>query len=453
MPWLDALRGGGRAGGTGSYARVADIASGGVGHVDLVLRREGSFERFYARKRLRAEHREEHDFRTMFFDEARIAGLVRHPHVVSVLDVGEDEDGPFLVMDYVEGVPVSTIIARAASSSTPVPLQLALRIGIEAARGLHAAHELVDRDGAPLELVHRDVSPQNILVGFDGVTRVTDFGVAKAFGRSTRTETGVLKGKLGYASPEQLRFEELDRRSDLFSLGVVLYELLSGERLYRNVNGHDGVRRILNEPPPDLGAVRDDAPPELVELLFSMLAKGPEHRPESARAVAETLEDVLSDLTSTQGRLDLAAYMRETFSAEREAQRSRARSRPRLLRPRSRRALGVLGAATGLAVLGAVAWATAVWTSERATAAAAPDVGVETAVAGGGMIATETETAAETETGAEPGLGAQAGDRDTASARRAQERTPRRGAARRRTTVREPERARERVPTWDWQQP
>jgi serine/threonine-protein kinase len=365
------------------YVRIADIASGGVGQVVLALRREGSFERLYAVKRLRAELRDDEDFRTMFFDEARLAGFVRHSNVVSVLDVGEDDEGPFLVMDYVEGVPLSAIVRHSQRSGTEVPLQIALRIVIDAARGLHAAHEVLGPDGEPLRLVHRDVSPQNILVGFDGVTRVTDFGVAKAFGRTTQTVTGVLKGKLGYMAPEQLRFQPVDRRADLFALGVVLYELLVGGRLYRSSEEYDGVRRILEEPPPDLGDKREDAPPRLVELVFSMLAKSPEQRPATALEVVRVLEEVLGEVEASDGRMDVSQYVGEAFAVERELQSSRARMRPTPVSvppegettfiPARRRRLVAIGA--GLAVLLALGTAAA-WRS-----------------LGGGAVNTATDTA------------------------------------------------------------
>ncbi|AKF08052.1 serine/threonine-protein kinase [Sandaracinus amylolyticus] len=351
MRWLRSRR-------ASAYEPLSEIASGGVGRVELVRRREGSFERLYARKRLHDAHRDDAEFRTMFFDEARIAGLVRHANVVSVLDVGEDDEGPYLVMEYVEGVPASAIVQHAIARRAEVPLQLALRIGIEAARGLHAAHELTAPSGEPLALVHRDVSPQNILVGFDGVTRVTDFGVAKAFGRTTRTATGVLKGKLGYMAPEQLRFEEVDRRADLFSLGIVLYELLAGRRLYRNVDGHDGVRRILHEPPPDLGEVRADAAPELVELVFSMLAKDPAHRPRTALEVSRVLDDVLADVVGSEGRLDVGEHLREAFAGELQRQRERSRAPARAALSRGPRA-----ALTASVVAGVIAAAISVWAS------------------------------------------------------------------------------------------
>ena len=243
-----------------SYTFVAAIAQGGMGYVELCCRREGRFIRWAARKRLHAQLRSDPVFRTMFMDEARVAGLVRHPNVVSVSDVGEDGDGPYLIMDYVEGVSLSRLFRQAARDRRQVPLQVAVRICKDAAIGLHAAHEVRAEDGSPLNLVHRDVSPQNVLIGFDGSVRVTDFGIAKALGNANQTTAGVLKGNMGYLSPEQLRFEEPDRRSDLFSLGVTLYELLSGERLYSNKAGFEGTRRILSEPAPDIRAVRPEVP-------------------------------------------------------------------------------------------------------------------------------------------------------------------------------------------------
>jgi eukaryotic-like serine/threonine-protein kinase len=288
-----------------------------MGYVELVLKRDGRFERLYARKRLHPHHRREPDLRGMFVDEARLAGLVRHPHVVSVLDIGEDGDGPFLIMDYVEGLPVARILDDAIETGRRLPVQVALRICAEAALGLHAAHEATSPEGAPLRLVHRDISPHNILVGFDGKTRVTDFGVAKAFGNTSRTTTGVLKGNTGYLSPEQLRFEEPDRRSDLFSLGVVLYELLSGERLYPSRDGLDALRRILHEPPPDIGDVRDDLPPELIELLFELLAKDPALRPATAQAVAARLEAIVAAMIEVEGIVGISDLMMDRFGGAR----------------------------------------------------------------------------------------------------------------------------------------
>ena len=287
-----------------------------MGEVDLAVRREGNFERFFAIKRLKPEFLHEPDVRAMFLDEARLAGLVRHPNVVSVVDVGADDRGPFLVMEYVDGISASDPIRKAADG--PLPLEIGLRAVRDAAEGLHSAHELVDAEGRALHLVHRDVSPQNILIGFDGIARVTDFGIAKALGRASRTSTGILKGKFGYMAPEQLRFEEPDRRADLFALGVVLFELLTGRRLYRSVEDMDGPRRILGEPPPDLADYRDDVPPALAELSFELLAKAREARPDTARAVARRLDAILADAIATGGTIETADFLAERFAAVRE---------------------------------------------------------------------------------------------------------------------------------------
>ena len=257
----------------------------------------------------------------MFMDEARLAGLVRHPNVVGVSDVGEDDDGPYLIMDYVEGVSLSRAIREMARARRAVPMQVAVRICREVALGLHAAHEVRSEDGTVLHLVHRDVSPQNILIGFDGTVRVTDFGIAKALGNTNQTNTGVLKGNMGYLSPEQLRFEEPDRRSDFFSLGVTLYELLSGARLYSNKDGFDGTRRILAEPPPDIGEIRSDVPPELVELLFEMLSKDRAARPSSGLDIATRLEGILAALIAEEGSLTVADHMDQHFALERQRHR------------------------------------------------------------------------------------------------------------------------------------
>lgn len=316
------------------YRVLHQLASGGMGEVELAIRSEGGFRRLYAVKRLRAALRDDESARGMFLDEARLAGLVRHPNVVSVLDVGEDERGPFLVMDFVEGISAATLLRSAIRSGLTLPVQLCLRLMRECALGLHAAHELLSEDGSPLGLVHRDVSPQNILIGFDGIARIADFGIAKAVGRTTRTTTGLLKGKAGYMSPEQLRFEEPDRRSDLFSLAIVLYELLAGRRLYRSENDMATARRILNEPPPDIDDVRGDVPPEVVELLFLCLAKDPTVRPKSAQEVAQRLELAIAGLVAEEGAIDVGDYLLEHFAAQRaEVQALLARARDRESEP------------------------------------------------------------------------------------------------------------------------
>jgi eukaryotic-like serine/threonine-protein kinase len=373
------------------YRTLMTLARGGMGQVDLCVRRSGSFERLYAVKRLHPHLREEETMRSMFLDEARVAGLVRHANVVSVLDVGEDAEGPFLVMDYVEGVSLSRFLKARARSGESLPIPVCAQIVAQVARGLHAAHELTSPQGTPLELVHRDVSPQNILVGRDGVVRVTDFGIAKALGRSTHTSTGVLKGKLGYMSPEQLSFEQVDRRTDLFSLGVVLYELVHLRRLYQGGESADTARRILRDDPPDLGEHRADVPPALVELAFELLAKQPEHRPETALEVAERLEE----LTAAYGEVvDIGQEVEAGFGPELDAESERIRalveadesspSSSVLLSAQSelgpapaRRTWSILGV-VAVAIIGVslLAWAPT-WVSSEPETASSPEPPVE----------------------------------------------------------------------------
>jgi len=355
------------------YVGLGMLSKGGMGRVELVVRREGPFARLYAMKRLLPQLLEEPTLRQMFLEEARLAGLVRHVNIVSVLDFGEDEEGPYLIMEYVEGVSAARLIRSALDDGVRLPVQACLRIAGEMARGLQAAHEAIGHDGQPLGIVHRDVSPQNVLIGFDGVTRVTDFGIAKALDSASKTTTGILKGKMGYIAPERLRFEAADHRADLFSAGVILYELLSGARLY---SGHDQVtvaRSILDDAPPDIGIVREDVPADIVELLFELLAKSAEDRPATAREVAERIEQALTTLAFEDGPFDLSAYLSTRHAAVRDARRKlvaealahydaidSSAGEPR--RPRDAARIAVLG--TVIAV-GAVAALALAW-SQRA---------------------------------------------------------------------------------------
>jgi serine/threonine-protein kinase len=227
---------------------------------------------------------------------------------VGVVDVGQDNEGPFLVMDYIDGVPLSLLIAQ-----TAMPVAAACKVVMQVAEGLHAAHELKDTTGLALGIIHRDVSPQNILLGFDGVARLTDFGVARAMDSGAQTRTGVLKGKMSYMAPERLRFEPFDRRADLYALGVVLWEMLAGRKLYGASEGAESARRILHEPPPDIGMERDDVPAPVVELLFSVLAKDPALRPSTAAEVSQLLQAVLDAFAQEGETFDLAVYLSEKF--------------------------------------------------------------------------------------------------------------------------------------------
>ena len=294
-----------------------------MGRVELCVRQGGTFQRLYAVKRLQPNIRNDEAARRMFLDEARLAGLVHHPNVVSVLDVGEDEEGPFLVMEYIEGITAKDLAREAAREGLPLPVEVVCELVLQVAKGLAHAHAQTSHDGTDLRIVHRDISPQNLLIDFEGIARVTDFGVARATGRSHETGAGVLKGKLGYMAPEVLQFEEIDLRTDLFSLGVVLYELLALRRLYGGKNDLERAKAILHAPPPDIGEVRDDVPPPVQALLSSLLAKRPENRPTDAGVVVDVLQQALRELRRAHPGDGLREHVESTFGELRATRRQK----------------------------------------------------------------------------------------------------------------------------------
>jgi serine/threonine-protein kinase len=215
----------------GRYVLFREIAHGGMATVHLGrLRGVGGFARTVAIKRLHPQFARDPEFVSMFLDEARLAARVQHPNVVSVLDVVASERELFLVMDYVHGEALSRLLKHARACGIPVPANIVCAVLLDLLYGLHAAHEALSERGDPLNIVHRDVSPQNVLVGVDGIARVLDFGIAKPAQRVHQsTRTGQLKGKLSYMAPEQFSTGAVDRRADVYSAAVLLWEALTGE--------------------------------------------------------------------------------------------------------------------------------------------------------------------------------------------------------------------------------
>jgi serine/threonine-protein kinase len=252
------------------------------------LRGEAGFERLVAIKECHPELARDAEFAAMFLAEARLAAGIRHPNVVPTLDVSADP--LFLVMDYVEGATLAEAIAATRASGRPLPVRVVVRVMIDALEGLHAAHELADAAGRPLGLVHRDVSPQNILIGVDGVGRIADFGVAKALAREGSSTQGRPRGKRGYLAPEQLEGAAVDRRTDLFAAGVVLWEALASRRLFVGDTDAEVATRTLRGLVTPPSQVRPDVGGALDEVVRRALAVEPAARWATAREMAEALE-------------------------------------------------------------------------------------------------------------------------------------------------------------------
>ncbi|MBI3202940.1 MAG: serine/threonine protein kinase [Myxococcales bacterium] len=275
----------------GRYALYDELASGGMAtvHLGRLLGPVG-FARTVAIKRLHPQHAKDPEFVAMFLDEARLAARIRHPNVVATLDVVATTGEVFLVMEYISGESMAALLGASFRASKRVPMRYAVHMVSGALQGLHAAHEATNDKGESLHIVHRDVSPHNILVGTDGVARVLDFGVAKAAGRLQTTDEGRIKGKLAYMAPEQLSSQAVSARTDLFAASVVLWEALAGRRLFPGADPAEIVGKVLNAPlePPSLSNA--EIPKALDEIVLKGLSRDPDQRFASAHEMAEALD-------------------------------------------------------------------------------------------------------------------------------------------------------------------
>ncbi len=275
----------------GRYSVHSELASGGMASVYFArLLGPSGFTRTVALKKPSALLAKDRDFAMMFIDEARLAARIRHPNVVSTLDVIETPDELAIVMDYIHGESLAKLSAAARARDEKVPLAIAAAILSDALHGLHAAHEATDERGEPLHIVHRDVSPQNVIVGADGITRIADFGIAKAAGRLRTTKDGAIKGKYAYMAPEQIRGEAVSRQTDTYAAAIVLWELLTGRPLFRGANEAETIYKCLEADVPPPSSVAPDVPPVFDAIVKRALAKAPGDRDVSARALAAEIE-------------------------------------------------------------------------------------------------------------------------------------------------------------------
>ena len=320
----------GTAAGLARYAIVGEIGVGGMARVHLAhLDGPGGFRKWVAIKRIHRHLARDDTFVRMFLDEARVAARISHPHVAQVFELGRHRHTYWLAMEYLHGEPLHELMfATAERGQRALDPYLAARLVADAAEGLHAAHELRDHDGSLLNLVHRDVSPHNIFVTYDGTAKMVDFGIATGAGRLAFTRAGTLKGKLAYMSPEQIRGRPLDRRADVFSLGIVLWELTTGQRLFRGETELGTLERVQACRVPRPTELCAGFPPELEAILLGALQKSRHQRIRSARELSRSLRRFGERADSPVGCDEVAAHVREVLAHHLRAREALLRSAP-----------------------------------------------------------------------------------------------------------------------------
>ncbi len=296
----------------GRYELIEKIATGGMAEIFLARHHAlPDFDRLVVVKRLLPALAKDATFVSMFLDEARTSAGLNHPNVVQIYDLGVMDDQYFIAMELIQGEDLVEISHRAMELERTIPVALAARIVADTCKALHHAHEQTGFDGKPLGIVHRDVSPHNVLVTYAGDVKIVDFGIAKARTQTSKTGAGMLKGKYSYMSPEQCLGEALDRRSDLFSLGVVLYELTTGRRLFHFERSTDILEAITEAPVPPPSMVVPGYPPALEAIVMRALERDPARRFATALEMQRALEAFLrGEATSS---VDVGAWVKGLF--------------------------------------------------------------------------------------------------------------------------------------------
>lgn len=278
----------------GRYELLTHLATGGMAEVFLARPAgQKGLDKLVVIKRILPHLAENEEFVSMFLQEARVAARLAHPRIARVFDVGKVGQTFFMAMEHVAGEDFRHVARQANRMGSDIPPSLVCRMIIGAAEGLHFAHNMTDEQGRPLEIVHRDVSPQNLFLTFDGEVKVLDFGVARAADNANQTRTGVLKGKYSYMSPEQVEGRILDHRSDVFALGIVLYELVTRKRLFKRSSPHATLKAVVDCVVPPPSSHNPEIDPELERIIFHALAPKPGDRLPSAAALATELQTYL----------------------------------------------------------------------------------------------------------------------------------------------------------------
>lgn len=318
----------------GPYQLLDRIGVGGMAEVwRATMRGAAGFERPVAIKRILGHLSADPDFVRMFVDEAKIAVQLSHPNIVQILDLGHIDDEWYIAMELVHGKDLRAILDTELARGQRIPLEVALHVIMKICDALHHAHfggeGVLGSSGPGLRIVHRDVSPQNVMVSFDGEVKVADFGLAKAAGRAAQTQAGTVKGKLAYMSPEQLRGKTLDQRSDVFAVGILLWEVLAGERLFLGKTDRETIEKAYKAVVPSLQAMDPSIPPELEAITNRALASALEHRYQTAMELHDALEEFVYGSGLTLAAPSLSAYMRALYPQVEEVSVTTRRRDPR----------------------------------------------------------------------------------------------------------------------------
>ncbi|HEY0097198.1 MAG TPA: protein kinase, partial [Archangium sp.] len=305
----------------GKYEIVTRLSIGGMAELFLAFTAgPGGFRKFVALKQILPDIQKNEHFVRMFLDEARITAALAHANIGQVFDLGEEDEELYLAMEFIAGQNLEQILQASLKQQRPLPLGFSARVVRDACLGLHYAHSYTDPSGKPRPVVHRDVSQKNVMVTFDGHVKVIDFGIAKAKGRLGRTQVGMVKGTTGYMSPEQVHGAELDGRSDLFCMGIILHELLCGRRLFAGTHEGEVMLKIAEGAVPSPSSLNPRVPQAVADVVMRALAREPQGRFASGREMARAIEAACgAELFHEE---QLAAVMRELF--EDKIQKTRA---------------------------------------------------------------------------------------------------------------------------------